>query len=272
MNVTMAQLKALYPSVKPSLFIKPYSTSFVVGQPIDSYIFPQVPITDPLPATGAGQTYDNTSLGALPLPDQGVGEELRLISMKISSGMLGGVTIVDRLVANRAIDLATTTPQAINTVALPSRATGGAGVDAFLVTVAQVTTVPVGAIITISYTDSAGVSGRTGTLYTLAGTVRQGVVQKFALDPASTAGGVRSVESITISASGTTNATDKFGILLARRYGTIPVWPAMSKYPVGGTVLAYPLIDPTACVSIWPQGQANAGTIAAELAIASVPI
>lgn len=111
--------------------------------------------------------------------------------------------LFDRLWEQSGIDVTVTTAQTINSVAWPARdvngSTNGEGVFVAL----EVSTT-IGAAISssasISYTNSAGTAGRTGTILPVSfGASAVGCWHFFALDSGDL--GVRSVESITLSSS-----------------------------------------------------------------------
>lgn len=109
---------------------------------------------------------------------------------------------VDRLWENSGIDRTLTSAQTINSVTWPARdlngSTNGEGVYLALeVSTAMGTGTPT---ITVSYTNSSGTSGRTGTgIFTTVASSVQGSWWPIGLDAGDT--GVRSVQSITFSAT-----------------------------------------------------------------------
>lgn len=111
-------------------------------------------------------------------------------------------SLVDRLWENSGINRTLTTAQTINSVAWPARdlngSTNGEGVYLALeVSTAMGTGTPT---ITVSYTNSAGTSGRTGTnIFTTVASSGIGSWWPIGLQAGDT--GVRSVESITFSAT-----------------------------------------------------------------------
>lgn len=266
MILDTAALRVLVENTQPINFVKVYPTS-TSAAPVDTFIANGTPAPGVAPASGSGTSYDNTSVGALPIPTPNVGEELRLIGLNASNSMLGGFLIMDRLVATSGINLNTTTPQAVNTVALPSRATGGSGVEAFLITATgQASSVPVGTT-SISYTNQNGVSGKIGTLTNINGTVRSQVIQKFALEPGDSC---RSVQSVTAGVAGAIGAT--WGILLAKRLCTVVPSLFVPKQQFGGAALGFPLVEPDACLNIWMYAMTGLSGMGIDLQVASVPI
>jgi hypothetical protein len=130
--------------------------------------------------------------------------------------------IYDRLWQNSGIVVTTTTAQAITPVAIPSRDVNGAalgdGLEAWLEVYtatgngAEVTTA------TISYTNTAGTAGRTGTIRSIPAAALVGTICPIALQSGDT--GIRSIQSITLGASLVSGAV---GLVIARTIGMLPL-------------------------------------------------
>lgn len=111
--------------------------------------------------------------------------------------------LFDRLWENSGIDVTVTTAQTINSAAWPARDLNGSTNGEGVLIALEVSTT-IGAAISssasISYTNSAGTAGRTGAILPISlGASAVGCWHFFALDSGDL--GVRSVESITLSAS-----------------------------------------------------------------------
>jgi len=120
----------------------------------------------------------------------------------VSSGQAGLVQVIDRLWHNSGIVVTTTTAQTINSVAWPARDRNGAVSGAGVYIGMEVSTVTgAGAsVISISYTNSAGVAGRTGTAVDVyAATAAAGSFFRFALQAGDV--GVQSIQSFTSTVS-----------------------------------------------------------------------
>lgn len=158
----------------------------------------------------------------------------------------------DLLWINSGIVVTTTTAQTINSVTWPSRdaagSTNGAGV---MIGILVTTATTNGAAIsnsTISYTNSNGTAGQTGTLVAVAGshipaTAVVGTIVWFSLAAGDT--GVRSVQSITLGTSLVTGAIS----LIAARWLTMP--PTAAANTAGAEMLSnatLPAADPGICV------------------------
>jgi hypothetical protein len=116
----------------------------------------------------------------------------------------------------------TTTLQSWTPVAIPARdengAALGAGLDAWLQVYTALGTGATVSGATISYTNSQGVSGRTGTIADIAAAAKAGTVLPIQLQAGDT--GIRSIEGITL---GTSLVSGAIGLCIGRRLGDIPV-------------------------------------------------
>jgi hypothetical protein len=126
--------------------------------------------------------------------------------------------LFDVLLVNSGIVVTTTTAQTLNTAALPARdangTTNGEGVWVGLLVTTATTNAALNSTMTISYTNSAGVAGRTGiasTAYPYPATAVIGTVFWFQLAAGDV--GVRSVQTITLAVSLTAGAVS---LILAR--------------------------------------------------------
>lgn len=175
------------------------------------------------PLTGAGN--DGIYLG--PNPGAGKTRHLHRIQMQSSSATLAPATFLlcDYLMQYPLVDADSTDLQAMdNTLAL-TRYTTGVGVMVMLVCTTPMTSV---ASVTVSYTNQAGVSGRTSTSSLRFSAVIGGILcSSFDINSANSVSpfiplasgdtGVRSVESVTISAA----AGGFFSVVLVKPISTI---------------------------------------------------
>jgi hypothetical protein len=144
----------------------------------------------------------STEAGRIPIVNSGSGV-LELLSAEFSSTAVCSIVLTDFLWINSGIVVTTTTAQTINSLSLPARDRNGASsgegvIPAILVTTA---TTNAGAIAntTISYTNSAGVSGRIGTISSFPATAVIGTLVYFNLQAGDT--GVQSIQTITLGTS-----------------------------------------------------------------------
>lgn len=180
------------------------------------------------PGGGAnGRATDGTSAtdyGCIPISNAAVGANY-LTAVELASSVAHTHDFFDVLWVNSGLTVTLTGAQTVNSVTLPPRdvngTTDGEGCTiAMLVTTALGNTVA-NAGITISYTNSKGVSGRTATLSAIAGsqlpaTAVVGTIIWFQLAAGDT--GVRSIQSITL---GTTLTNGAVSLMICRDITTI---------------------------------------------------
>lgn len=187
------------------------------------------PVAGAAPASGmAGATCDRTTTGAIQLNNASAGKRKYLAGLRGIAGTQGGtLAIFDRLWEQSGIVVTTTTAQTINSVALPARdGEGGTnGEDVIAAIEVRVATTNAAAItnMTISYTNSDGTAGRTGTISANTPTAgfpanaKVGVVIPFALQAGDR--GVRSIQSITL---GTSLVTGTVHLVMLRLITLLP--------------------------------------------------
>lgn len=168
---------------------------------------------------GAGGTALTNAAGGLGegWPDTSPATK-HLVAWDARANIEGTLILLDRLVSVSGISLVGTGSKDVNSVALPSRATGGVGVQAFLeVTTVTNTNAPVG---TISYTDQGGTPGATSPTFTFpaAATNIQTLVP---IGYASGDYGIQSVETITLSTAA--SSTGVANLILAREIARLPL-------------------------------------------------
>lgn len=140
----------------------------------------------------------------------------------ISASQAGMFILADVLWVNTGLVVTTTTAQAITQPTLPLRdnlgTSNGHGIGAgILVTTATTNASPV-TTITISYTNSTGTAGRTGTMSSFPATAVIGTFVPFQLQAGDV--GVRSIQSITL---GTTLTAGAISLIAFNFLGTSPV-------------------------------------------------
>lgn len=128
---------------------------------------------------------------------------LYITALSVSSSVIGKHDIYDILWVNSGIVVTTTTAQTVNSVAFPARdrneSSDGVGVSIGLYVAVNTTNASAITNTTISYTNSDGVSGRTGTIASFPATGLVGTTVWFRLQAGDV--GVRSVQSITLGTS-----------------------------------------------------------------------
>lgn len=176
-----------------------------IGFPTSLFYTTGEPAAAAVPTPGLAGAALTSYAGQLPFQNPVSGNTYLYRFDSRSSALLqlaGGTWLVDRLWHNSGIDVTLTTAQTINSVAWPARdqnaSTNGVGVQIAL-EVSTATTNGGTVNIDMSYTNSAGVSGRTGNIAAFPITAVPGTFAQFTLDAGDV--GVRSVQSITIGTS-----------------------------------------------------------------------
>lgn len=207
----------------------------------------------------ASQTTDPngaSQMGANLLPDPSTGS-LYLTSMTFADGITGSLELVDVLWYNTGLVVTTTTAQAFTPPTLPARSRDGTnngdGVTAALYALTALGNAAAVANSTISYTDSDGNAGNTGTFSAINGwqapaTPVIGTWMPFQL--AAGDRGIRTLASITLN---TTYTSGTMSLLLYRTIASLSVTTAN----VGNTIVFPPpgiLIHPNSCLSLVQKG------------------
>ncbi len=174
-----------------------------------------------------GRVTDGTTAadyGCIPIPNAATGGNY-LTALEMASSVNHTNDFFDCLWVNSGLVVTTTTAQAITTPTLPARdvngTTNGEGCTIALLITAASTLAAAGANLTVSYTNSKGVAGRTATLSAIAGSqVPQtpviGTIVWFQLAAGDT--GVQSIQSITL---GTSMLTGSISLMICRDISTI---------------------------------------------------
>ena len=154
------------------------------------------------PSPGMAGAALTTYAGQIPWSNPGSGNSY-LMRLSGSTNVACGMWIHDRLWHQSGIAVTTTTAQTINSVAWPARdrdaSTNGAGI--MVAIEVSTATTNAGAITntTMSYTNSAGTSGRTATIASFPATAIAGTFVPFQLAAGDV--GVRSIQTVTLGTS-----------------------------------------------------------------------
>jgi hypothetical protein len=205
-----------------------------------------------VPTTSVALNKDSAqSMG--PIPNISTGR-LTFLGGRFNTSAIGagGIILVDLLNVSGGLSGTVTTAQTTNlpTAAL-TRHTTGEGVMAGIVIYTLVGTTAT--TVTISYTNSAGVSGRTSTATSFGGTgFREvGILIPIPLQAGDT--GVQSIESVTVTA--TTGTAGNFGVCMFKPLAMISLESATGAMPLdavstGCIIGSLAEIDPDACLAI----------------------
>lgn len=183
----------------------------------------------------SGRQVLGSEAGAIALPAAGVGNWF-IKSFNVSTSVACTAFLADFLWVNSGIVVTTTTAQTINSVSLPARdedgTSNGKSINAALLVTTATTNASAIATITISYTNSDGVAGRTGTISSFPATAVIGTIVPFNLQSGDY--GIRSIESITL---GTTLAAGAVSLVLYRMLAmqTVPLANSAGNIAPQGT-------------------------------------
>ena len=140
----------------------------------------------------------------------------------IAASQAGMFILADVLWVNTGLGVTTTTAQAITQPTLPLRdnsgTSNGYGIGAGILVTTATTNAAVISNITLQYTNSDGVAGRTGTISSFPATAVAGTFVPFQLQAGDV--GVRSIQSITL---GTTLTAGAISLIAFNFLGTSPV-------------------------------------------------
>ena len=201
--------------------------------------------TPPAFSAGSGYVPTKATQGAIPYTNPASGNRYlaRLYGSCASAGMF---ILYDRLWACSGFGTVVTTAQNVTTPgALTRPDANGENVEIW----GEVYSAPgaTGATWTVSYTNQAGVSGRTATYTHPANAESVGQMFPFTLQAGDT--GVRSVESFTASVSSGT--AGNIGITLLRRLAPLPIPAANAPATMyDGFALGLPQIYTDACLAL----------------------
>lgn len=206
----------------------------------------------------------STDAGCIFFPDAGAGKVRYLTQASLTATIAGSYSLWDVLWVNSGLVVTTTTAQTINSVTLPARddngTTNGQGCLIGIYAVAALGNAAVVSNSTISYTNSAGVAGRTATLSATApnnfpATPVIGTVVWFELQAGDV--GVRSIQSVTLN---TTLTSGTASVFIARKLIDLPVSvvnvPFINNVNNGDGVVLYD----NACILPFAQTSATTAT------------
>jgi hypothetical protein len=210
----------------PVDFFKAQSAGEAAGVPYSTFYTAGLPEAAAAPSPGLSGTALTSYAGQIPFQNPVSGNAYLarydgfMLALASSNVMVQNI-LLDRLWHNSGIDVTNTGAQTITSATWPARdrngSTNGDGVFVGIeVSTATTNGSPV-TTITMSYTNSAGTSGRTGTIASFPATAVAGTFVLFQLDAGDI--GVRSVESITL---GTTLSAGAIHLVAVRPICDLP--------------------------------------------------
>lgn len=216
------------------------ATSAIAGYWNSSWTFPGSSKA-PTPPSGSGESCDRTTVGAFFFEPVGTGRSLYLSKFMFAPNQAIGAYLLDRLVHTSGLSGTVITPQTVNSALLPTRSGEGHGTELWVEF--YVTTGATARTLTITYTNSMGVTGRTAVV-TVPASCRQTCTIRAPL--ASGDRGVKSVQTVQLNA--TTGTAGNFGIVIAKRIATIDNAVAFSMVQLGPIELQLPIVDNDSCL------------------------
>jgi hypothetical protein len=184
-----------------NIWAKALSGTLVAGRPHSGFYLAGTPGAAVAPTPGAAGAALTAYAGQIGIPAASNNTYISNANF-VSSAQGGNVRLCDRLWHNSGIVVTTTGAQTINSVAWPARDRNGStnGEGVYIGLEVSTATGAGASVISISYTNSAGVAGRTGTaLDVYAATAAAGSFFRFSLQAGDV--GVRSVQTYTSTVS-----------------------------------------------------------------------
>lgn len=197
---------ALAGMTPPGFFSKTFTGTVVTGRPFNPWYLAGIPGAASAPAPGIAGAALTSYAGQLNIPAASGNTHLARFSA-VSHANAGILILADRLWHNSGISVTTTTAQTVNSVTWPARdANGLTDGEGVYIGLEIVTATGSGAATpSISYTNSAGTSGKTSTTVdTYAATSAAGMFFRLGLAAGDT--GVRSIQSVTLGVSMTSGS------------------------------------------------------------------
>jgi hypothetical protein len=179
-------------------------TGEAAGERHSSFYLAGLPGAAAAPSPGVNGAALTTYAGQIDFPAAVSGANVYLAGLDVVQGAnVGSVALLDRLWHNSGLTVTTTTSQSITSPAWPARdiagSTNGAGIGVAIEVSTATTNGSAITNTTLSYTNSDGTAGKTGTITSFPATAVAGTFVPFAL--AAGDKGVRSVQSVTLGTS-----------------------------------------------------------------------
>lgn len=234
----------------PRAYHKYIAATEAAGVPHSHFYEKGFPGPASAPSPGINGEALTSGNGFISIPSAVANESIHLASIFgaiASATELSSMILCDRLWQNSGITSATTTEQSITPAALPARdldgATSGNGVLAALEVSTATTNATAITNTTINYTNSAGTSGRTGTISSFPATAVAGTFVPFELQAGDK--GVRSIEGITL---GTSYGTGVVHLVLYRPIISIACVAITGGESLDAVQLGFPRIYDNSCL------------------------
>jgi hypothetical protein len=197
-------------------------------------------------AGSGGSSLTSASTGALPFIAPSGSNKLYLLNFSATSTQPGGVYVTDRLWACRGLATGSGATTTVTGMTPITRYDDGVGAEIWYWCITAPSAGGSGSM-TVSYTNSDGVSGRTATITLGAGTPPPTAGQCY---PASLQAGDRGVQSIqSVTNTSTSFTGGSHGLVVARRIITAPISTTGVGTSLDGLRTGLQEIDPSACLN-----------------------
>lgn len=210
-----------------------------------------VPGAASAPSPGLAGEALTSFTGQLDWNNPSGGSNSYLSRLTASASATGQLALIDRLWHNSGLAVTTTTAQTVNSVAFPARDRNGNtdGVGVMVAIEVRTATTNASAVTntTMSYTNSAGVSGRTATIPSVPATAAVGTFVQFALQSGDQ--GVRSIQSVTL---GTSYGGGAIHLVAYRQFVSLSITTANIGAEINPVTGGFPrLYDNTVPQTLW---------------------
>jgi hypothetical protein len=247
MDTLVAAMTASTAQVLP--YNKQSVTSEGAGTFFDHFLVAGIPGAGATPAVAGsgGTSYSGSSAGGLPFTAPSGGQTTYALSWGVSGTQQGTLWLCDRLWACSGLATGAGSTTTVTGMSDITRYSGGLGAELWYVCITAPSAQTAGMTITASYTNSAGVSGRTATVVLSGGTPPPTANQcyPFSLQAGDT--GIKSVQSVTNSVGSFTGGSH--GLLVAKRLLTGQNAVGSNGLLLDGFKTGLPQIDTNACLN-----------------------
>lgn len=197
-------------------------------------------------ASSGGTSYTGSAAGGLPFAAPAAGESTYLLSFNATCSVPGHVYMIDRLWACRGLSGTLGATTAVTGMTNISRYSSGVGAEIWYWCITAPSSGGSGTM-TVSYTNSAGVSGRSCTITLGGGTPPPSTGQCYPGSLQAGDTGVQSIQSVTNTS--TSFVGGSHGLFVARRLVTAPITINSPGVSLDGLRTGLQQIDTSACLN-----------------------
>jgi hypothetical protein len=201
----------------------------------------------PAAASAGGTSYSNGSSGSLVFTAAGGGQSTYLAGMSVSCTVAASHYLTDRLWACSGLSTVNGATTAVTGMTSITRYSGGVGAEIWYVCLST-PSAQTNSTMTVSYTNSSGVAGRTATITLSSGSPPPTAGQCYPAQLQAGDVGVQSVQSVTNSSLSFTGGTH--GLLVARRLLSMPGSASTAGTVLDGLQTGLQIVDDAACLSM----------------------